>query len=332
MKKFLRFLFLLIFVIAAAILILAFIEPREITITRREIIQAPANTVFSHITDFTKWNAWSSMLQHDSAAKITISGNIGEAGSSLAWVGDDGKIGTGVIKNEGVDSNTMKYTFTVTRPGEMAADGTISARDSGLYTIVTWKFHKSFAFLANAALVIVDMDKYIGGDLESSLGNLKTYIEQYAEPVVVVKEVEYPGALAAGIRDTVAWADLSTFFGDTYNLFDRVPKEKISGPHIGVYYQWDTTKQEADLLAGVVVADTAVPVNGIGFFLLPGAKACMAVHKGGYGTLRRTHSGIERYMGFKQQAHWLVIEEYPVYPGNEVDSNKWVTNIYYLLQ
>lgn len=332
MKKFLRFSFLLIFIVAAAILILAFIEPREITIARREIIQAPANTVFGHIKDFSTWNAWSSMLRNDSAAKITTSGNMGEPGSTLVWAGDDGKIGTGIIRNEGVDTNTMKYTFTVTKPGEMLADGSISVKDSGLYTVVTWKFHKSFAFLANAALVVLDMDKYIGGDLESSLANLKTYIEKYAEPVVAVKEVEYTGALVAGIRDTVAWPDLLTFFGDTYNLFDRVQKDKVTGPHLGVYYQWDTIRQKADLLAGVVVADTSIPVNGIGFFILPSSRAYMAVHKGGYATLRHTHKGVERYASFKQQTYWLVVEEYPIYPGNEADSNKWVTNIYYLLQ
>lgn len=332
MKKFLRFSLLLVFTVAGLILVLAFIEPREVTVTRKQVIEAPSGAVFSHITDFSNWKRWNSMFRNDSAAQINISGNTGEAGSSLAWIGDDGKIGSGIIRNEIVDSASMKYSFNVTRPAEMLANGTISVRDSGLYTIVTWSFHKNFAFLANAALVILDMDKYIGGDLENSLANLKVYIEQYAEPVVAVKEVQYAGAVIAGIRDTVAWPDLETFFGDTYNLFSRTSQEKIIGPHVGIYYQWDTLKMSADVMAGISVTDTEIPVNGIIFSQVPPSKSYMAVHLGGYGSMRHTHNGLMRYLSVKNQEPWLVLEEYIKYPGNEPDSNKWQTNVYYLLQ
>lgn len=332
MKKFLRFSFWLIFILGALILGLAFLEPRDVTVTRTTTIQAPANAVFSQISNFAMWPAWSSMLRADSTAKINYSGGMGQPGSILAWIGDDGKIGSGLIRNEEVKGTMMRYTFTVSRPAEMLADGYISAKDSGLYCIVTWTFHKHFDFLANAALIVLDMDKYIGGDLEASLANLKDHIEQFTEPIVPIKEVQHPGFMVAGIRDTVHWADLTTFFGDTYSLFLHTHDSLIPGPHVGIYYQWDTVRHQADVMAGIVASGTEIPVNGIIFSQLPPSRAYMAVHTGGYGSLMHAHASLSRYEAVKGETHWLVVEEYPTYPGNEPDSNKWVTNIYYLQQ
>ncbi|GAA4467192.1 hypothetical protein GCM10023093_22630 [Nemorincola caseinilytica] len=332
MKKFLRFSFWLIFIIGVLLLGLAFLEPRDVTVTRTVVIQAPAKVVFDNVVDFTRWPAWNAMFRTDSAAKINYSGTMGQPGSILAWIGDDGKIGAGLIRNEGVEGTMMRYTFTVSRPAEMLADGYISAKDSGLYTIVTWTFHKHFEFLANATLVVLDLDRYIGGDLENSLANLKTYIEQYAEPIVDIKEVDHPGYMVAGIRDSMQWADFTSFFGDAYSLFLHTPDSSITGPHVGIYYQWDTLRHRADVMAGVVTGNTLVPVNGIIFSQLPPSRAYMAVHKGGYGSLRHAHDALMRYEAVMGRTHWLVVEEYPTYPGNEPDSNKWVTNIYYLLQ
>jgi hypothetical protein len=115
-------------------------------------------------------------------------------------------------------------------------------------------------------------------------------------------------------------------------MFEQTPADIISGPHVGLYYSWDTAAQKTDILAGIVVNNTSVPVNGIVFSELPSSAAYMAVHRGGYAGMQHTHAGLQRYMASKGQTHWLVAEEYITYPGNEPDSNKWVTNVYYLLQ
>jgi len=332
MNKFLRAAVIFILVIASLLVAIALIEPDDVTVTRKTVIQAPASSVFAHISDMSYWKEWSSILLADSTAKITVSGTPGAQGNTVVWVGDEGRIGSGSIRNDGSEGTVMRYTFQVTAPGEMLADGTIAVKDSGLYSIVTWTFHKHFKFLANASLLMVDLDRYMGGDMESSLTNLKTYMEQTAEPVVAVTETEIAGYTIAGIRDTVAWDDLEGFFGDTYSLFNGTPAEKIKGPHVGMYYMWDTVHQRTDLMAGVVVDSTDIPVNGIIFSQLPAGKALMAVHKGGYGSMQYTHIGIKRYMQYSGQNSWLVLEEYLTYPGNEPDSNKWETRIYYLLQ
>jgi len=332
MNKFIRFSFWLIFLVGALILVLAFTEPNDVTVTRSITIKAPRGAVFQQLTNFSNWQQWCTLFRNDTSAKITYSGSPGQAGSAMEWKGDEGNIGEGIIKNEAMDSTSMHYTFVVTKPGSMNADGVLAVKDSGDYTKVSWTFHKHFPFLANAVLVVFDLDKYMGGDFERSLANLKKYIETDVEPLVEIREVEYTGGMIAGIRDTVQWSDLSTFFGDTYNLFVKTPPERITGAPVGLFYDWDTVNKRTDVVAGMPVTDTDIPVNGIIFSQVTPSKAIKAVLKGDYSGAKRIHDALDKYLAAKGLTKWLTIEEYVVYPGNERDSRKWVTNIYALIQ
>lgn len=332
MNKFIRFAFWLIFIVAALVLALAFIEPNDVYVKRSIVINAPRKPLFEQLVQFPNWSNWSALLSADTSAKITYSGAQGQPGSAMEWKGDDGKIGAGMIRNEGIDSTTMHYSFHVTRPGTMDADGAISVTDTGDYAKVTWVFHKHFGFIANAVLVVFDLDKFMGGDMERSLANLKQYIETGAEPLVDIREVQYPGGLVAGLRDTLNWNEMQTFFGDTYNLFVNTPRDKMTGPPIGIFYDWDTVNRRADIFAGVPVASTDIPVNGITFSEIQSSRAFKVTYKGPYEKAYAAHKALDKHVAGKGLNKWLTIEEYIVYPGNERDSRKFVTNIYVLVQ
>jgi hypothetical protein len=332
MNKFIRFSIFLIFIIAGMVLVLAFIEPNDVTVSRSILIKAPKESIFEQIVTFQKWEKWSTLFSNDSSVKLSYNGASGQAGSSLEWKGDEGSTGEGIIKNNGIDGSSMRYSFTVTKPAELLADGIISAKDTGEYTKVTWTFHKHFPFLANAILVVFDLDKYMGGDFERSLANLKKYVESEIEPLIDITEVAYTGGVIAGIRDTVEWNEMETFFGDTYSLFIKTPTEKITGEHLGIYYDRDTVKRRADVMAGLQVADSSIPVNGITYIDISESRAFKATFKGCYSGATRVHNALTKHISARGMTKWLSIEEYKIYPGNESDSSKWVTNIYVLVQ
>ncbi len=183
MTKFLRTAVMVILIGGITLLAIAWFQPQDITIRRTAVIQSPSTNVFAAVGNLSQWSRWCAMLGTDSSVRFTHAGTEGAAGSTLTWVGDDSKTGSGVIGNTGVEGTTLHYTFTVTRPGEMCADGTINTRDSAGQSIVTWMFHKHFDFPANFALLIVDFDKYIGGDMATSLAQLKQMQESGQLPV-----------------------------------------------------------------------------------------------------------------------------------------------------
>ncbi len=332
MNKFLRFTIMLVLIAAAGVLILAFLEPHDVTVTRSVTIRSNRETTFAQIKNLTNWQHWSTLLENDTSLKITYNGNAGEAGSTLEWKGDHGITGEGIIKNTGIDKTKMSYSFSVTKPGTMEADGVFSVTDTGEMVKVTWTFHKHFPFPANAALIVFDLERYMGGDMMHSLAKLKEYVERDAEPAVEIEEVQYPGGILAGIRDTLTWDDMETFFGDTYSLFIKTPSSKLKGSPIGMFYDWDTIRRKADVFAGYPVTDTDIPVNGIIFSELPQTRAFKAVHKGSYETAKKIHKLLDEYVAKKGLSRWITIEEYVVYPGNERDARKWQTNIYVLVQ
>lgn len=332
MKKFVRFSFILILLVIVATLVLGYILPREAVVSRTIYIRAGKASVQHRVSDFRQWQSWCTLFSSDTAVQFNYDGPDGMAGSSMVWHGQDGRTGSGTVTNEGVDDSSLKYSFHVTSPGEFLATGEITTSDTAYFSKVTWTFRKQFPYPFNAVLVIFDLEKYMAGDMERSLSNLKKVSETSSNWIAEIREASYKGCILAGIRDTVAFSELTTFFGDTYSLFNRADASFIKGPHTGIYYSWDMEKGRADVMAGVPVADTEIPVNGIIFAQLPASKALMAVYHGGYSGLGKAHEQIKKALAKKGATYWLTVEEYPVYPGNETDSSKWVTNVYYLLQ
>lgn len=333
MNKFVRFSLLLIFLVALGVLVLAFVEPNDVTVTRSIVIRANKEPVFAQIVQFKNWNNWYILQERDTAVRISYSGNDGQPGSAYHWAGNERLTGEGEIKNEGVDSTAMRYTFTVTKPGELLADGNIVVSDTAGLTKVTWTFHKHFAFLANAVLVVFNLDKYIGGDFDLALGNLKQYMEKNAvyKAPVAVKEATYPGHIFAGVRQRLPMADLTQFFGASYGMLYKTLGPKVNGNATGIYYTWDTVGKQADIMAAVPVADSATTLKDAAYVWVPASKSYLVVYKGPYSGIGAAYSVMDKYMQVNGKAAFLKIEEYPLGPVQEPDSTKWITNIYYLV-
>ncbi len=162
----------------ALILALSFYEPQDVSFTRSVAIHAPTSMVFEEIRNFDHWNNWNTFLHNDSLTEITYAGQSGAVGSKYKWHGDERRTGTGSLTCTDVTKNTFSYMFEVTEPGEFVGDGTFRLSDSTDFTIVSWTFHKHFPFLANATLIVFDLEKYFADDFNKSLENLKSLTEK----------------------------------------------------------------------------------------------------------------------------------------------------------
>ena len=337
MKKFLRFLLVLIIVVVGGIVILGVVEPKDVTVTRTTIIKAPKETVFEQIVYFKNWTNWSPWYRMDSGKmKVTLYGTDGQASSGYTWKGSE-KTGAGDMRDSAVKGTDMTYVLTFTEPQHGTAWGNLKAEDSAGMTKTTWTCNMHFPFPLNATLLFMNMDKMLGGDFESGLSNMKTYIESHAvaSPVageIEVKEVDFPAHMYAGMRSTVGWNDMMKFFGDSYSLLGKGLGMKINGPSAGLFYTWDTVNKNTDMMACFPVADSTLKIKGASYVYVAASKAVMAVQKGGYSGSMAVHGAIKKYLDALGRKQTLVIEEYVVTMPQEPDSNKWVTNVYYLVQ
>ena len=178
------------------------------------------------------------------------------------------------------------------------------------------------------------MDRALAPDFENGLNNLKTLVEGQGASAAGgdadVKEVDFPGHMYAGMRKTVGWAEIGKFCSESYPMAGKELGAKICGPAASIYYTWDTVGKKTDMAAVFPVTDTSAKMKGISYMQLPASKAFMGVHKGGYGSMGKDHETIRKYMAGKGKSMTVCVEENIVSMPQEADSNKWVTNIYYI--
>jgi hypothetical protein len=331
MKKFLRFLIILIVVVAAIFLVLAVVEPTDIPVSRSILIKAPKDSVFEQIVKLKNWVNWNPWYKMEPTMKMTYSGADGQPGSSYHWVGDDKKTGEGEVKNTSVNGTEMDFDMAMIKPREGSAHGNFVAADTAGMTKVTWNFTMHMPFPLNAMNVFMNMDKMLGGDFENGLGNMKQYVESHTAPApaIEIKEVDYPAQVFEGTRKTVYWTDLQKFFSDAYDIVAKDVAGNINGHQVGIFYTWDTVNKQADLFVGFPVTDTTNPVKGTIFTYVGPGKAVLAVEKGPYSGAMQYHTALGKYMTAKGMTPALKLEEYVTCPKQDPDSTKWVTKMYY---
>jgi Polyketide cyclase / dehydrase and lipid transport len=335
MKKFVQFVIGLVLIVLLAIFVIGLVEPREVVIMRSTVIRAPKEVVFDQIMRFKNWTNWSPWYKMDSdKIKISYAGTDGVAGSSYHWEGSD-KTGAGDMKNIGVDGTQMNFEMNIIRPLDKTIEGYIKVTDTAGMARVVWRMEVKMSYPFNAALLLLNFDKFFGGDLDAGLANMKQYVEVHNTVPIInteVKEVDYAAHTFEGIRRVVPWSDLMKFFSDSYSIVAQDVDGKIDGTMVGIFYTWDTVNKQTDAMAAFPVTDTTAPVAGTAFVHAGPAKAVMAVEKGGYSHSKLYHDAIQRYMAAHNMRPAMVVEEYVVNYKQQADSNKWVTNIYYLAQ
>ena len=332
MKKFILFAVALVVIALVALLVLTVVEPHDIVIKRSVYIKAPKKLVLDQVIRFRNWENWGPLQQRDNTMRTTYTGTDCEIGSSLKWAGDKNTVGSGEFRITAVKDNEIDLDVHVMQPEELMATSAFYVTDSAAGSKATWEIRKHIGFPYNAGLVLINVDRLVGSDLENGLTNLRKYVEaNTAMTQTEVKEIDFPAHSYQGVRKVVGWADMMPFFSESYGLLGKGLGPKISGPAVGLYFTWDTVAKNSDLMAAFPVIDTAVSVKGATTYRINASRAYMATLKGGYSGLMRIHELLGQYLAAKGGKPGLVIEEYPIGPNQEPDSNKWITNVYYLI-
>jgi effector-binding domain-containing protein len=335
MKKFLRFVVILILVVVAGVLILAAIEPTDVTVTRNTFINAPKNVVFAQISSFRNWTHWSPWYKMDSGnMKMTYTGPDGQPGGGYSWEGSK-KTGSGEMKCNSINGTTMNFDVHFIKPFDGHAAGIFKVEDGDKgMTKVTWSLTMHQSFPLNAMNAFFNSDKYVGADFERGLADMKAYVEANATAMpagAAITETNYPGHLFAGVRKTIPMNEIGNFFMTNMSNLGKELGNRITGPGAGIYYVWDTAHHTTDCAAVFPVADSSKPVAGATYINVAASKAIMAVHTGGYSSVGAEHMALMKYAAEKGKKPTLVIEEYVKGAYQEKDSTKWITNIYYLV-
>ena len=171
---------LILVVLVMALLVFAATKPDTFTVQRMATINAPADSIYPHIIDFRRWNAWSPWERLDPSMRKSISGAPSGKGAVYAWQGNS-DVGQGRMEiTEANPPSKVEIKLDFTEPWESTNQTVFTLEPMGNATNVTWTMQGPNQYLGKLMSVFVDMDKMIGKDFERGLTSLKAISEKRA--------------------------------------------------------------------------------------------------------------------------------------------------------
>lgn len=336
MKKVLRFIGILLLIIVAGVLILGLVAPKEMKTERTVMINAPKSVVANQMFQYKHFSNWSPWASLDSNMKTEVIGQEGVVGTKYVWEGNK-DVGKGEMVTKAIRDGEMDVDIHFKEPWESNAAAVWKVEDAGNgKSKATWGFTTKLSYPMNGIMMLMGMRKMLEKDFDKGLDNLKTYAETHAHDTAVIgnwniQDVQFPGHTYATIRKVmpIDMEAMNKFFSESYSQLGQAAGNRINGPASGIFYSWDEEHQQTDMAAGFPVSGTE-PVHGATMATVDPSKAYMIVYTGGYSGSGEAHMALSNHMKDNNQEMGLVIEEYIKGPGEENDSTKWVTNIYYL--
>ncbi len=171
-------------IIVAAVVILLLVAARKpdvFKVERQLAIQAPADVIAGHITDFHKWQAWSPWETIDPTMQRSYSGAEAGEGAVYDWTGT-GKAGTGRMTIKAIAPGravVIALDFVKPFQANNTAEFTFVPEDDGTTTVI-WSMYGPAPFFSKVMHTVFDMDKLVGGDFAKGLASLKTLSEHPA--------------------------------------------------------------------------------------------------------------------------------------------------------
>ena len=164
-------------VIVIAILVFAATKPATYHVERSTTIAATPDKITPLLNDFHNWNEWSPWAKLDPGMHVTYSGPPSGQGAIYEWTGDS-KVGKGRMEILAVEPTLTSIKLDFLAPFETHNHTNFVLRPEGSSTQVTWTMDGPNTFMTKVMSVFGSMDKMIGKDFETGLGQLKSAAEK----------------------------------------------------------------------------------------------------------------------------------------------------------
>lgn len=331
MKKFFRFLAILIIILAVGYLVLCLASGDKSVVEKKITINAPEEVVWTAMSDYNHWDNWNPWKADDSTVTSTVTGPAGAVGQRSSWVSENS--GSGEMTITSVEGHVMKYDMHFIEPFESDAKGWVRTEKDGDKTIASWGFSNKPSFFMRGMSVL--MKPMLEKSFEKGLNLLKDYAESGTITVSLynIQEVTFPATNYASLRQKVKFADMTNYFENAYGKIYAAAATRVdtTKPSAAIYYTWDTENKESELAAAFPVNGTE-DIKGLDMVNIPQSPAYLVEYRGGYSGSEAAHMAIGEHMAKNGKEMKMVVEQYVISAHTEPDSSKWVTRIYYILK
>ena len=169
-------LLIILAILLVVLIAISFLLPRQVKVARSIEIDAPASEVFARVNGLKVGADWSPWLSRDPEVNLMYSGPETGVGSKLEWTSEHPQVGNGkqeiveVIENE-------KVVTALDFGSQGTANATFDLVENNGKTTITWDLDTDMGMNPIGRYMGLMMDKWVGGDYEKGLANLKDLIE-----------------------------------------------------------------------------------------------------------------------------------------------------------
>lgn len=178
--KIVKKIFIALILIIAILLIVALFAKKDYAVEKEIVINKPKQEVFGYIKFLKNQNNYSKWATMDPDMKKEYRGTDGTVGFVSAWDSDKKDVGKGEQEIKKIsDGERIDYELRFIKPFE-STEQAYMATDavSENQTKVKWGFSGRMNYPMNLMLLIMNMEKMVGDDLQTGLNNLKTVVEK----------------------------------------------------------------------------------------------------------------------------------------------------------
>lgn len=173
---------IIVYIILGLMALLLFVPlftKNDYKISRQIMIDQPPNAVYNYLRFFKNHRSFNAWYLKDPNMKEISKGTDGQVGYVLSYEGNK-ELGSGEQELIGLRSNELvdielrflkPFKSTSRTPYHIESNGDNS-------TNVTLEMQGNMKYPMNLMLLFMDMDKFLGADIQKSLENLKSNLEQ----------------------------------------------------------------------------------------------------------------------------------------------------------
>jgi effector-binding domain-containing protein len=324
--------------------VIGYLLPQQVHIERSITVERPATMMFELLNSYKYFNQWSPWAKRDPKAQFIISGPDSGVGARMSWVGEPHLVGSGwqeIVASKPYEQINIKLDFDT----QGLADTGFMLAAEGDSTRVTWFFDSDLtegvnfldSFLARYFGLL--FDRWVGGDYELGLANLKQYAESlpvsdFSQLEIELVDVEAQKILFVTSTSSQDPADIAIAMAAAYEEISAFLNKngiRMRGQPMAITRAWEEGGYEFD--AAIPVDYIPAELSGnIRSGLSPEGPAVRAMHHGGYDQMMPTYAKLAAYIsahGLRQgQVSW---EHYISDPGTTARTDM-ITYVYIMLE
>ena len=341
--KILKYLLLLLLIVALGLGIYAAIQPSDYDFTRSKTIDLPAQVLFDNVDDYKKRAVWDPWVEQDPSIKITYGEKVKGPGASYSWTSDDGD-GT-ITRVESVPHESLTDELDFGSMGKATAHWKFEPKDGA--TNVTWGMRaKDVPFMMKFFSAISGgYDGMMGPVFDRGLERLDSVAQLRAKESAALMNSWTTGDVAQKSEEAIQFIGYAHSSKIDMEAMQKIYMESLpkageyameNGLEYGefvpgaIFNSWDEEKGETDFIVGVFLKKALKAGQGMKAVTIPKGNKVSISKFGNYGTGdKEAHKAIDDYIKANNLTVNGAIYEMYVNDPSAVQPNEIQTDIYY---